>query len=101
MAEWFKAAVLKIAVGLHPTGGSNPSLSAINRLKAEGLILLIYTGGVGMPVYEFKCNKCGEVFSITMSIKEREKAEITCPKCKSKDLSPVYSNFYAVTSKKS
>ena len=27
MAEWFKAAVLKTVVGLHPTGGSNPSLS--------------------------------------------------------------------------
>jgi hypothetical protein len=34
VAEWFKAAVLKIAVGLHPTGGSNPSLSAIKRLRA-------------------------------------------------------------------
>ena len=29
MAEWFKAAVLKTVVGLHPTGGSNPSLSAL------------------------------------------------------------------------
>ena len=28
MAEWFKAAVLKTVVG-QPTGGSNPSLSAI------------------------------------------------------------------------
>ena len=27
MAEWFKAAVLKTVVGLHLTGGSNPSLS--------------------------------------------------------------------------
>jgi len=54
-----------------------------------------------MPVYEFKCNNCGEVFSITMSIREKEKAEITCPKCMSKDLRPVYSGFYAVTSKKS
>jgi hypothetical protein len=30
MAEWFKAAVLKTVVG-QPTGGSNPSLSAMLR----------------------------------------------------------------------
>ncbi len=54
-----------------------------------------------MPVYEFKCEKCNENFSLTMSIKEREKAEITCPKCKSKEVKPVYSGFFAVTSKKS
>jgi hypothetical protein len=30
MAEWFKAAVLKTAVALHATGGSNPSRSAEN-----------------------------------------------------------------------
>jgi hypothetical protein len=29
MAEWFKAAVLKTVVGLHLTGGSNPSLSVV------------------------------------------------------------------------
>ena len=28
MAEWLKAAVLKTAVGVSPTGGSNPSPSA-------------------------------------------------------------------------
>jgi hypothetical protein len=29
MAEWFMAAVLKTVVGLHLTGGSNPSLSVV------------------------------------------------------------------------
>ena len=29
VAEWFKATVLKTVVGLYPTVGSNPTLSAI------------------------------------------------------------------------
>lgn len=29
MAEWTKALVLKTSVGLHPTVGSNPTLSAL------------------------------------------------------------------------
>jgi hypothetical protein len=38
MAEWFKAAVLKTAVALVVTGGSNPSPSA----------LVMYRGGAGV-----------------------------------------------------
>ncbi len=54
-----------------------------------------------MPVYEFKCEKCGETFSLAIGIKEREKTEVKCPKCNSRDVKPVYSTFFAVTSKKS
>ena len=35
MAEWFKAAVLKTVVGLHLTGGSNPSLSVLCFIKEQ------------------------------------------------------------------
>ncbi len=54
-----------------------------------------------MPVYEYKCEKCGETFSLVMGIKEKEKTEIKCPKCQSNQIKPVYSTFFAVTSKKS
>lgn len=54
-----------------------------------------------MPVYEFKCQKCGEVFSLVMSVKEHESKKIKCEKCKSLKVKPVYSGFFAVTSKKS
>src|SRR5206468_416555 len=33
-----------------------------------------------MPVYEFKCAKCGELFEVMGSYAEREK-EHACPKC--------------------
>jgi hypothetical protein len=36
-----------------------------------------------------------------MSIKEREKGKIVCPKCKSKKAEPVFTPFFAKTSKKS
>ncbi|MFN3395266.1 MAG: FmdB family zinc ribbon protein [Thermodesulfovibrionales bacterium] len=54
-----------------------------------------------MPVYEYKCDKCGETFSLVMGIKEKDKAKIECPKCGSDKVKPVYSTFFAVTSKKS
>lgn len=54
-----------------------------------------------MPIYDYKCEKCGESFSLAMSIKEKETKKVKCPKCKSSKVKPVYSGFFAVTSKKS
>lgn len=54
-----------------------------------------------MPFYDYKCKKCGEAISLVMSFKEKETRKIECPKCKSEDVKPVYSGFFAVTSKKS
>ena len=54
-----------------------------------------------MPAYDYKCGKCGEAFSLIMSIKEKETKKVKCPKCKSVRVKPVYSGFFAVTSKKS
>lgn len=34
-----------------------------------------------MPVYDFKCEKCGHTFNVLVSIKERDK--VTCPSCRS------------------
>jgi len=34
-----------------------------------------------MPVYEYKCPKCGAVYEETRKIDDRDKP-VTCPKCK-------------------
>lgn len=54
-----------------------------------------------MPLYDYKCKKCGEGFSLVMSIKEKETIKVKCSKCESEDIMPVYSSFFAKTSKKS
>ncbi|MDR3609210.1 MAG: zinc ribbon domain-containing protein [Ignavibacteriaceae bacterium] len=55
-----------------------------------------------MPTYEFKCIKCGKTFSLQMSFSEFDlKKAIACPYCKSEDIKRVFSNFTAVTSRKS
>ncbi|MFH1383228.1 MAG: zinc ribbon domain-containing protein [Chloroflexota bacterium] len=43
-----------------------------------------------MPVYEYKCNACGEKFEIQRSMCDSDK-ETKCPKCGSKDCQKVYS----------
>ncbi len=54
-----------------------------------------------MPVYDYKCEKCGNAFSLVMSISEKGAKKVKCPKCKSTRIKQVYSGFFAVTSKKS
>ncbi len=39
-----------------------------------------------MPHYDHSCNKCNEKFVIEMKMSEVDKKKITCPKCKSKDV---------------
>jgi putative FmdB family regulatory protein len=47
-----------------------------------------------MPVYEFKCTKCGELFEVMGSYAEREKAHV-CPKCGSAEVKQAISIFSA------
>lgn len=55
-----------------------------------------------MPTYEFKCLKCEHVFSLQMTFSEHDlKKPIICPNCKSENVIRIFSNFTAVTSKKS
>ena len=49
---------------------------------------------VRMPVYEFKCGNCGELFEVMGSYAEREK-EHPCPKCQSTDVKQAISLFSA------
>jgi len=54
-----------------------------------------------MPVYDYRCKKCGKKFSVTMSISEYEKKRVKCPKCTSVKVQQQVVTFYAVTAKKS
>ncbi len=38
-----------------------------------------------MPRYEFLCEKCKKPFELVMTISAREKAKVTCPRCKGTD----------------
>lgn len=54
-----------------------------------------------MPTYDFRCGGCGKKFSLTMSISERGRKRIKCPKCGGAKAEAVFSNFFAKTSRKS
>jgi putative FmdB family regulatory protein len=51
-----------------------------------------------MPIYEFKCSKCGDIFEVMGSYAEREK-EHNCPKCGSMDVKQAISLFSAAPPK--
>jgi putative FmdB family regulatory protein len=54
-----------------------------------------------MPRYEFTCEKCQASFELTMTISEREKGNVKCPKCNGTKVVPQLGGFMAQTSKKS
>jgi putative FmdB family regulatory protein len=54
-----------------------------------------------MPRYEFMCEKCKKSFELIMTISEREKGAMKCPKCKGTKVVPQIAGFMAQTSKKS
>ena len=54
-----------------------------------------------MPVYEFRCKSCDKQFSLTLSVREYEGKDHSCPGCKGKDLERVYSTLQVITSRKS
>lgn len=47
-------------------------------------------GENNMPIYEFRCIKCGEVFE-KLFMSRDEKVDITCPHCKSEMVERVVS----------
>jgi putative FmdB family regulatory protein len=55
-----------------------------------------------MPTYEFDCEKCGNKFSLILTMREyeKEKERFRCPKCKSKRVKQVFSPFVAKTTHK-
>ncbi len=45
-----------------------------------------------MPIYEFKCKKCGRVFEALCFTKDDER-ELRCPSCGNKEVEKTYSSF--------
>lgn len=54
-----------------------------------------------MPTYDFRCSGCGKKFSLNMTIREREKKRVKCPKCGAGKPETMFSTFFAKTSRKS
>lgn len=54
-----------------------------------------------MPLYEFLCKSCRKEVSLTLTLKEREARNFTCPHCGGRALEPLLTGFFAKTSKKS
>lgn len=48
-----------------------------------------------MPIYEYTCNKCSHPFEVLTFGNAKE---ISCPKCKSKNVKKGFSTFAAITS---
>jgi putative FmdB family regulatory protein len=48
--------------------------------------------GAAMPVYEYRCQKCGKRFEVTAHLDERDKLAV-CPKCHGKEVELVISSF--------
>lgn len=54
-----------------------------------------------MPTYQYRCEKCGEVFERSEHVAEHQTAQPRCPKCGSEAVQHVPTPFVAQTSKKS
>lgn len=54
-----------------------------------------------MPTYSFECEKCEHEFTVRASVRQYEKKEIECPKCKSTEVRHKIELVSVVTSKKS
>ncbi|HSC71038.1 MAG TPA: FmdB family zinc ribbon protein [Candidatus Methylomirabilis sp.] len=54
-----------------------------------------------MPTYDFRCGGCRKKYTLTMSISERDRKRIKCPKCGSSKAEVIFSSFFAKTSRKS
>ncbi|MCS7149665.1 MAG: zinc ribbon domain-containing protein [Caldimicrobium sp.] len=45
-----------------------------------------------MPIYEFKCSKCGRFFE-TLCFSQEDEKEVKCPHCGSKEVKKELSSF--------
>jgi putative FmdB family regulatory protein len=51
-----------------------------------------------MPIYEFKCLSCGNIFELLQLKKETNETEMKCPVCKSEEIEKVLSTVSVITS---
>jgi putative FmdB family regulatory protein len=70
-------------------------------LGKEHLNLGAFSGGEWMPVYEFECKKCKQIFEVVMTMAEAVITKVACPICTCEDVQQQFSPFAAVTSRKS
>ncbi|MFC1578939.1 zinc ribbon domain-containing protein [Pseudomonadota bacterium] len=54
-----------------------------------------------MPVYEFKCKKCGKRFELAESISQHDKHKEKCPEFGSNSIQNLVSSVNVKTTKKS
>ena len=54
-----------------------------------------------MPHYEYLCKKCGESFTLTLTISEHDKKPVQCPRCSGTEVEQQVQPFFAKTSRKS
>ena len=55
-----------------------------------------------MPLYEYRCKACDAEFTRTESMVEHSvQSRPACPKCASRSVEPVFSDFFAKTVRKS
>lgn len=54
-----------------------------------------------MPMYEYHCQSCSESFTVREAISKHREGKATCPKCQSRKVERVFSEFYAKTPRKS
>jgi len=53
-----------------------------------------------MPLYEYECQECKNIFVEVLSLGEHEVKEIICPGCSSKKVRQLMSTFVAHTASK-
>ena len=51
-----------------------------------------------MPIYEFRCLKCGKIFELLKLKKEDEAVKMKCPKCNSPEIERVLSSVSVISS---
>ena len=54
-----------------------------------------------MPTYEYVCSDCGKKFSVILTISEREKGKVACPKCKGRKVAQQFTAVFTKTARKS
>lgn len=53
-----------------------------------------------MPLYEYECQNCKNIFTAVLSLREHEMEEVSCPNCRSKEVRQLMSAFIAKTASK-
>jgi len=48
-------------------------------------------GVMGMPIFEYECEKCGAKFEELISSSKQD--EVTCPECGSREVTKLFSTF--------